>query len=138
MTAMAGWREQAACSTADPRLFDATTQAAAVRALAICAGCPVTIECLRSRPHGTDGGLSGVWGGHVYGVNGARLFTPTAVPTQRDGEHVDVCEGCGRPVTSRGRDNCPHEGSLCRRLAAAYHSERYRLRKRRVRRAVPA
>ena len=59
------WRKQAACRTADPRLFDEgvpgeTPQEQADRheqAKAVCAGCPVADPCLKSYVRGVDEGI---------------------------------------------------------------------------------
>jgi hypothetical protein len=124
------WRESAACMSADPRLFDAVTLDSAAPALAICAGCPVIADCARSKPRGSsDEPIVGVWGGHVYGPKGQRLIPERDVTLPERGEPVGVCEGCGRTVNRRGRDSCPHEGSLCRRTARAYHKATYRRRR---------
>lgn len=122
------WRDEAACATADPLLFDATSYDTARPALAYCETCPVTGWCRQSRG-GSQSGLTGVWGGRVYGPNGHEVFAPVAAEVAPPREHVGVCEGCGRPVTSRGRDACPHRGSLCRRLASEYHAAKYQARK---------
>jgi WhiB family redox-sensing transcriptional regulator len=55
------WEERAACGRFDPEIFFGTTAADERRAKAICATCPVRIECLTAA-------LSapvdfGVWGG---------------------------------------------------------------------------
>ena len=60
----AGWREHAACRGADPDLFfppEDGGKAQARKAKAICAACPVRIECLDyALRHGEHWG---VWGG---------------------------------------------------------------------------
>jgi WhiB family redox-sensing transcriptional regulator len=61
------WRDRAACRTEDPRVFfppEGATSARLTReAKAICAGCPVTAQCLQfalasPERHGIFGGLS--------------------------------------------------------------------------------
>ncbi len=58
------WRDRAACRGADPGLFFPPGDAgrnAAKAAKAICAGCPVTAECLRHALSFPE--RSGVWAG---------------------------------------------------------------------------
>jgi len=60
------WRPRAACRTADPDLFfpgGADVPTATVRALEICAGCPVREECLAFAVE--TGQRAGIWGGHT-------------------------------------------------------------------------
>lgn len=60
------WADAAACgSGVDPELFfpvatGPAADAAAVRAKAVCAGCPVIREC---REHALRTGATGIWGG---------------------------------------------------------------------------
>ena len=62
----APWRRQAACRTEDPDLFfpDKTDTDARREAKAICAGCPVRVQCLQFalRHRGTQG----IWGGTTH------------------------------------------------------------------------
>ena len=57
------WRQQAACRDSDTNVFFPDSDADAGPALAICAVCPVRIECLEyavriREPHGIWGGLN--------------------------------------------------------------------------------
>lgn len=64
------WREQAACRGVDPEVFfphagrpRRVTKQSKTRALAMCAGCEVTVACLSyalSTPESQD---FGIWGG---------------------------------------------------------------------------
>jgi WhiB family redox-sensing transcriptional regulator len=61
----AGWREDAACQTADPDLFfpEPGDHVSAARAIAVCETCPVTDACLRDalatgERYGIRGGLT--------------------------------------------------------------------------------
>jgi WhiB family redox-sensing transcriptional regulator len=60
-----GWRDRAACLGADPELFfpeaGGAGKAAAAKAKAICATCPVTAPCLRFALESPE--ESGTWGG---------------------------------------------------------------------------
>lgn len=65
---MTGWRDRAACLGHDPDIWfpDRGDSAALDRAVSICRGCPVVVECGRfadehRRVNGY--GLQGVWGG---------------------------------------------------------------------------
>lgn len=86
------WHTRAACRTADPRLFDDTTDPAP--ALAYCAVCPVVAECLawvRADNHGKvrSARYSGVAGGRVV-FEGA--VQPPINPARSWGdEHVREC-----------------------------------------------
>ena len=68
MTASANWRDEAACRDADTDLFFGPAaefvtarQQREAEAKAICAGCPVRLECLA---YALDSGEAyGVWGG---------------------------------------------------------------------------
>lgn len=66
-----GELDDAACTGADPRLFDHKTYPEALPALAYCAGCPVTEECVTSvRPQRSH--FDGV-AGKVVWRNGYRV-----------------------------------------------------------------
>ena len=55
------WRDQAACRDADPELFFPKEGGSAQPAKAICAGCPVTAQCLRHALSFPE--WHGVWAG---------------------------------------------------------------------------
>jgi WhiB family transcriptional regulator, redox-sensing transcriptional regulator len=61
-----GWRSQASCLDHDPELFwpvGTTGQSVPwiAEAIAVCAGCPVRVQCLK---YALDNGIvEGVWGG---------------------------------------------------------------------------
>lgn len=132
------WRDDAACATANPSWFDATTLHDAARALAVCADCPVTAQCRAAKPRNhPDMPVSGVWGGHVYGPKGQLLNAIPAPRAVETAESVGECDSCGRTVTARGRDNCPDPNGLCRQLAKAYHAKSYR-RRQQIRKAATA
>ena len=56
-----GWQHRAACRTSPPVWFDAESDEDAARALAVCAGCEVRVECFLAAA--ADRAESGVWGG---------------------------------------------------------------------------
>lgn len=75
----------AACRNIRPALFDAATQADAVKALRICSACPVAGQCytwanrqdeMLLKRNGRGGGLEGVAGNPVWGK--ARKWLGTA------------------------------------------------------------
>ncbi|UGQ10968.1 WhiB family transcriptional regulator [Yinghuangia sp. ASG 101] len=75
---MSGWRDRAACATADPKIFDAKAATAAQRAKAWCRVCPVTAECLASAlvcedTHGVRGGLTHLERRPLHKATAARL-----------------------------------------------------------------
>ncbi|MGH8992981.1 MAG: WhiB family transcriptional regulator [Acidimicrobiia bacterium] len=55
------WRERAACRGLDPELFFPVPGGSAGTAVAVCAGCPVRVECLAYALHAAE--KFGVWGG---------------------------------------------------------------------------
>lgn len=77
----ARWRDTAACSLADARLFDpvdSRTDPRRVRqARTICGGCTVRNECIT---HALTEGLSGIYGGRV--VEYGRILRARQVATR--------------------------------------------------------
>lgn len=70
------WMADAACRGMTPARFYPPPGAPADDALAVCAGCPVRVECDR---HATaTGEVHGIWGGRVETERRARR-TPTGV-----------------------------------------------------------
>lgn len=62
---MGDWRDDAACLGADPKLFFPDSKYVEPKAEALCASCPVRIECL---VFAIENKIEfGTWGGH--GVN---------------------------------------------------------------------
>jgi WhiB family redox-sensing transcriptional regulator len=58
----ANWRDLAVCTQVDPDVFFATRDPDLTRAAkAICQGCPVRDECLKTAL--ADPSLTGIWGG---------------------------------------------------------------------------
>ena len=58
-----GWRDNAACRDLGPKIFYVDRGESSTEALAVCASCPVRLECLATAlattdPHGIWGGLS--------------------------------------------------------------------------------
>ena len=78
------WRDHAACSGADPRLFDEPSRDESPsdahqriqRATAICAGCPVRNECLTEAIRCEDTGIrGGVMRQYALGRNSGEVVT---------------------------------------------------------------
>ena len=105
MTALTGELSRAACVTADPHLFTATTPTQARQALTYCRRCPVIAECRKLR-----GRQDGVWGGRVYGHN--HDVTNAA---------ADRCSTCHREIPRTGRTDCL---GACRDVRRAHDRER--------------
>ena len=55
------WQDRAACRSEPPEWFDAETGQDAARALAVCARCPVRLDCLTAAVANRE--RYGVWGG---------------------------------------------------------------------------
>ncbi len=58
---MLAWQDRAACSGVDPELFFPAKGESLAPAKAICAGCPVRVECLEYAL--THNERYGIWGG---------------------------------------------------------------------------
>jgi len=59
------WAGQAACRSADPKLFDANSNLHAQVALSFCKACPVKEECLQDALD-QQANPEGVWGGTTH------------------------------------------------------------------------
>lgn len=104
-----GWYRHAACHGMDTELFFATPSAGSKAALAVCAGCPVRVEC-REHAIATDV-EHGVWGGLAERELRA-LREPSPPP-------VRPCDQrCGREVRGRS-DRCRVCTQRLKRQAAA-------------------
>lgn len=92
------WRDQAACKSADPKLFDSTTPSIHRLAMDSCRICPVVAECTREAEqissntppsHVTP---AGTWGGALWVKGIPRIVVPEHAPEVLD----DVsCQTCG-------------------------------------------
>ncbi|MFC8015211.1 WhiB family transcriptional regulator [Streptomyces cinereoruber] len=68
LPSLANWNQQAACQDADSDLFFPRNRWDAIKAQAICQGCPVVERCLQ---HSKDMPEAyGVWGGETAGERG--------------------------------------------------------------------
>ncbi len=56
------WREQALCAQTDPEAFHPEKGQSPKKALAVCAVCPVALDCL-TEAMTTAAGSAGIWGG---------------------------------------------------------------------------
>jgi WhiB family redox-sensing transcriptional regulator len=79
------WMGRAACKSDPDRQFPGWNTEAIVAAKAVCAICPVRVECLQVALDQDE--QEGVWGG----------LTPTERNRLKEGVHSSVpCPGCGR------------------------------------------
>ncbi|MBA3905623.1 MAG: WhiB family transcriptional regulator [Pseudonocardiales bacterium] len=102
---MSEWRTRAACRSADPELFFPTAEAGPVYdaqvavAKAVCAGCPVRVECLDEAllriPEGIAGGLTP--------EERRRMRRPLIAPEVRSGSRCGEREAAGRALLAAGR-----------------------------------
>lgn len=91
---MSAWRDRAACGSADPRIFEAKSGAAAERAKAWCRVCPVVAECLESAlvcddTDGIRGGLTPSERRHLHKAAAERL-DPGRVQAVFDGHDIHL------------------------------------------------
>lgn len=87
------WLREAACRGIDPGMFFDPNLSH--EAKAVCAGCPVTVECRGlADAYETSNGK-----GHVWGIFGGE--TPAERITRRKGKRV---HGTGEPVMTRFPD----------------------------------
>lgn len=83
------WLDLAACRFEDPELFFPLTEDGASvpqikRALQICHGCPVVLECRTSAVR--HGESHGVWGGLTAGQR--RAMSASGTPDRRSGRSI--------------------------------------------------
>lgn len=92
------WRQRAACRRVDPETMYPTekSQAAIGQAKAICARCPVQLECRTWAITIRDGW--GVWGG----------LTPLERARHRSGQPVQTCNTCRQSFVDRKKTRCPN------------------------------
>jgi len=110
----------AACAGMDPSIFVPRRGMSVSEAKAVCAGCPVTAECLAYAL--ADPGLEGVWGGTS---SSKRVIMRRASPVVRE---PVACVVCGGPAT---RSAASHESSpKCQACWRVEYRRAYKLRHR--------
>lgn len=90
---MTSWRAQAACRDLPVDMFP-TTQHGLDLAVAVCAGCPVIIDCHTA---GSDE-TYGVWGGEPRGAGHDRCVCGRWVIRRRHASALKRCPGCQAEV----------------------------------------
>jgi hypothetical protein len=107
---MTHWRDQAACRDEDPELFFPMPSDAAGQqeAAAVCARCPVRVECRAAA--------------QKYGVWGGEYFDPNAIeaPSRRGRRPEPREHGTKRGYHRHVRDKEP----ICEACRAAYSADR--------------
>lgn len=58
---LGGWQQDAACRHTDPEMFFSSNDEDRDAAMALCAGCPVRMQCLEQALASREG--YGIWGG---------------------------------------------------------------------------
>jgi Transcription factor WhiB len=84
------WRDQGACAAADPEMFFPEPFEPAEDALAMCATCPVSGECLSHALSTPE--LYGVWGGTTEEERESLLRWMHREATRRPGGQNDLAE----------------------------------------------
>lgn len=87
------WMDQAACRGRNPDIWFPEGAESAAQAKAICAGCPVRIECLEYAIETHT--YSGVWGGLTDGER-RRIRRSRRLPPRWNAR----CELCAKPFTA--------------------------------------
>lgn len=109
LTEPRGWTALASCATVDPELFFPDKGGSLLDAIAICAGCPVRLQCLddalayESQP-GVD----------TYGVWGGLTAEQRKALRGHNRKPVAPCPDCGAPTPMSEWTRQPRQCGLCK------------------------